>query len=144
MKITSTAFADQKNIPVKYSCKGEDINPPLQLSDVPENAKSLVLIVDDPDAPMGTFDHWVVYNLSPKVTEIKENTDEIGNQGITSFGKEGYGGPCPPSGTHHYHFKLYALDAILNFSKVPDKKEVEDRMQGHVIAQAELIGLFSK
>lgn len=145
MKIASTAFADNAAIPAKYSCQGDDVNPPLSFSDVPQNAKSLVLILDDPDAPGGTFTHWVVYNIPPQTTSIDESSTPPGMQAQNSFGKEAYGGPCPPSGTHHYHFKLYALDEQLSFGEpAPGKTAVEKAMQGHIIEQAELIGLFSK
>jgi hypothetical protein len=153
MKITSSAFEHQQNIPDKYTCKGEDVNPPLQFVDVPQDAKSLVLIVDDPDAPAGTHStgsgpsawvHWVIFNIVPSVGGIGENSKPDGIEGMTSFGKSGYGGPCPPSGTHRYFFKLYALDSVLSLDQKVDKKAVEEAMNGHIIEQAELIGLFSK
>jgi Raf kinase inhibitor-like YbhB/YbcL family protein len=146
MKITSVAFPENQNIPAKFTCTGEDINPALTFSEVPHDAASLVLIMDDPDAPMGTFVHWVVYNMKPTVTGIPENTKPEGTEGKNGAGKRAYAGPCPPSGTHHYHFKLYALDAELEFPdpESVDKKAVEEKMQGHILDQAELIGLFSK
>jgi len=142
MKITSSVFDNNKQIPSKYTCNGENINPPLAFSDVPESAKSLALIVDDPDAPKGTWTHWVIFNIPTKIMEIKENSAP-GTQGITSFGKAGYGGPCPPSGTHRYFFKLYALDTVLLLAEKADKKTVEDAMQNHVLSNAEIIGLYS-
>lgn len=155
MKITSPAFENQQTIPAKYTCIDGDINPPLSFSDVPQNAKSLVLIVDDPDAPGGTWTHWVVFNISPNVGGIGENSEPDGIEAMTSFGKPGYGGPCPPpaspeqlqrgeSGTHRYFFKLYALDLMLDLTESADKKAVEEAMNGHILAQAELVGLFSK
>src|SRR3989344_4149198 len=145
MKITSPVFGNNKNIPSKYSCDGKNINPPLQFVDVPSSAKSLVLIVDDPDAPNGTFDHWVVFNIDPKTTEIKENsTPDNGVVGSSSIGNSKWVSPCPPSGTHRYFFKLYALDAILDISQNSNKEAVLDAMKEHVIAQSELIGLYSR
>lgn len=144
MKITSPAFSNNQPIPSKYTCNGVNINPPLIFSDVPENTKSLVLIVDDPDAPLGTWVHWVVFNIPKGTKEIKENSEPDASQGVTSFGKPGYGGPCPPSGTHRYFFKLYALDTLLPVANRADKKTVETAMQNHITTHAELIGLYSK
>lgn len=145
MKITSSAFTHNSKIPAKYTCDGENINPPLKFVDVPNNTKSLVLIVDDPDAPSKTWLHWVVYNISPDVTEVEENSvPEDGIEGVTDFGKPGYGGPCPPSGTHRYFFKLYALDTILDLPQNATKQMVEEKMDEHIIEEAELIGLYSR
>ena len=144
MKLVSSAFEHNQKIPAKYTCMGEGVNPPLKFVDVPENAKSLVLIVDDPDAPMGTWVHWVVFNIDPKIKEFSENSKPDGVEAVTSFGRTGYGGPCPPSGTHRYFFKLYALDTTLNLLENADKKRVEDAMHVHIIDQAELVGLFSR
>lgn len=141
MKITSSAFQDHGNIPSQYTCDGANINPPLTIAGVPEKAQSLVLIVDDPDAPKGTWVHWVVWNIPPSTTEITENSVP-GIQGMTNFGKNEYGGPCPPSGTHRYFFKLYALDKKLNLGSKATKKDVERGMKQHVIGQAELVGLY--
>jgi Raf kinase inhibitor-like YbhB/YbcL family protein len=114
IKISSTAFTQNGSIPSKYTCDGSDVNPPLMFENVPPEAKSLALIVDDPDAPAGTWVHWVVWNIDPAVKEIKENSLPPGaQQGISDFRKRGYGGPCPPGGTHRYFFKLYALDTTL-------------------------------
>ena len=143
MKITSPVFENNKPIPSQYTCDGENVNPPLQFSGVPDNAKSLVLIVDDPDAPMGTWVHWVIFNIPPTVSEIKENSTPGGIEGVSSFGKQGYGAPCPPSGTHRYFFKLYALDTLLSLSNLADKKTVEDAMENHILSQAEFIVLYS-
>ncbi len=147
MKITSPAFVNNTKIPSKYTCNGNNVNPPLIFEDVPHNAKSLVLIVDDPDAPMGTWVHWVVYNINPKAKDVAENSiPQDGIQAVTSFAKPGYGGPCPPSGTHRYFFKLYALDTILHFDETQavDKKAVEDAMNSHIVDQTEFIGLYSQ
>lgn len=145
MKITSSAFENSDSIPAKYTCDGNDINPPLIFSDIPENAQSLVLIMDDPDAPMGTWVHWIVWNIDPGARGIPENSVPKGSiEGKTSWGRSGYGGPCPPSGTHHYFFKLYALDTQLDLSSDADKPQLEQAMQGHILAQAELIGPYQR
>lgn len=145
MKITSSAFENNKNILGKYTCDGENVNPPLKFIDVPSSSKSLVLIVDDPDAPSKTWVHWVVYNIDPKTSIIEENSKpETGVEGITDFGKPGWGGPCPPSGTHRYFFKLYALDAVLDLSQNSDKKTVEEKMKSHILDSSELIGLYGR
>jgi Raf kinase inhibitor-like YbhB/YbcL family protein len=145
LKISSAVFENNGNIPQKYTCDGKDVNPPLKIENVPPAAKSLVLIVDDPDAPMGMWVHWVVWNIDPKMGEIKENTVPKGAlQGINDFRKHDYGGPCPPSGTHRYFFKLYALDSLLNLSTNSRKTDIEKAMKGHIIAQAEIIGLYKR
>ena len=145
MKLTSSAFNNSQSIPQKYTCQGEDISPPLEISVTPKGTQSLVLIVDDPDAPLGTFTHWVVYNIPPETTSIAENSLPQGAlQGINSGDKSKYNGPCPPSGTHHYVFKLYALDTTYQIKMLRDKKSVEDFMESHIITQAQLIGVYSK
>lgn len=145
MKITSQAFTNNGYIPKKYTCDGEDINPPLNVGEVPPNTKSLVLIVDDPDAPMGTWAHWVVFNIDPEIKEIAENSVPAGSVlGKNDFGKLEYGGPCPPSGTHRYFFKIYALDTILNLSQGTTKEEVEKAMQNHVLDWGEIVGLYKR
>lgn len=145
MKIISSAFENNGRIPSKYTCNGENINPPLEIVDVPENTKSLLLIVDDPDAPMGTWVHWVVININPDITEIKENSvPDGGMEANTTFGKPGYGGPCPPGGTHRYFFKLYALNKMLEIDKSRDKESVLIQMEGSILASAELIGFYGK
>ena len=137
LRLTSPAFQDQGLIPAKYTCDGEDINPPLLIEGVGEDAKSLVLIVDDPDASMGTWVHWVVLNIDPETAEIPENSAPAGSLELkTSFDKPGYGGPCPHTGTHRYFFKLYALDA----PKINSAEEIP----AHTIASAELIGLYQR
>lgn len=144
MKLNSPAFNHNEPLPSKYTCDGDNIPPPLEWSEVPENTKSFVLICDDPDAVGGkTFDHWVVFNISHGARKIEENS-EIGTEGLTGFGDLGYGGPCPPSGQHRYFFKLYALDCLLNLREGVDKEQVEQAMAGHVLEQAELIGIYER
>jgi Raf kinase inhibitor-like YbhB/YbcL family protein len=145
LKMSSAAFENNASIPEKYTCDGMDLNPPLRFENVPSETKSLALIVDDPDAPMGTWVHWVLWNVDPKTGEIKENTVPKGAlQGINDFRKHDYGGPCPPSGTHRYFFKLYALDALLGLSANAKKTDLEKAMKGHVISQAQIIGLYKR
>lgn len=140
-----SVFKNNENIPKKYTCDGENINPPLEISGVPEDAKSLVLIVDDPDAPMGTWVHWTMWNIDPKTEKIEENNVPYGAvEGMTSFKKLGYGGPCPPSGVHHYYFKIYAIDTMLALSNKSDKLEIEKEINGRILDQAELVGLYSR
>lgn len=142
LTISSTAFKNNQMIPSVYTCEGKEINPPLQIDGIPKEAKSLVLIVEDPDTDHGTFDHWVAYNIAPSKT-ITENS-KPGTEGKNGTGKTGYKGPCPPSGTHRYFFKIYALDTILQLSGDAGKKEVEEAMAKHIIAKGELIGLYKK
>ena len=145
MKIISSAFEQGQSVLPQYTCDGENVNPPLSISDVPENAQSLVLISDDPDAPAGVWVHWIVWNIDPKTTEIAENSIPSGAvEGTTSFGKTEYGGPCPPSGEHRYFFRLYALDTKLDLDSSADKAKIEAAMQGHILEQAELMGLYSR
>lgn len=145
MKITSSVFSYNGRIPSKYTCDGENVSPPMSFSEVPGNAKSLVLIVDDPDATMKVWIHWVVYNVGPSAQEVAENSvPQGGIEGTTDFGRPGYGGPCPPSGTHRYFFKLYALDATLSLPPNSDKKAVEQAIVGHILDSAELVGLYSR
>ncbi len=145
MKISSSAFMHNGQIPKKYTYDGSDINPPLKIEDIPASAKSLVLIVDDPDAPMGRWVHWVVWNISPKTAELKENFVPGGSvQGMNDFRKHDYGGPRPPSGTHRYFFKLYALDTTLNVGAGAGKTAIELSMKGHILAKAHLIGLYGR
>ena len=145
MKILSPVFKNNELIPAKYTCDGEDINPPLTITELPEGTKSLALIVDDPDAPMGIWDHWIVWNINPSISLIKENSLPEGSVlGKNSFGKLSYGGPCPPLGTHRYFFKLYALDKELDLTEGATKKELEQAMSEHVLDSAELIGLYKR
>ncbi len=137
-------------IPPTYTCDGSDLSPPLSWSAVPAKAKSLALIADDPDAPRGTWVHWVAWNIPATVHDLPEGVpkrDTLPNgmkQGTTDFRSIGYGGPCPPSGTHRYFFKLYALDATLNLLPSTTKKDLETAMQGHVLAQSELMGKYAR
>ena len=128
-----------------YTCDGQDVNPPLKISGVPGDAKSLVLIVDDPDAPGKTWVHWIVWNIDPEITEIEENdVPQGGVEGITDFGSAGYGGPCPPSGTHRYFFKAYALDTELEIETSATVNDIESAIEGHILDSAELVGLYKK
>lgn len=145
LRLTSTAFEDSSAIPNTYTCKGQNINPPLDISGVPGSTKSLVLIVHDPDAPVGDFVHWLVWNITPDTTKIGENSVPASSvQGTTDFGNIGYGGPCPPSGTNRYFFELYSLDSQLGLSESTDMAGLRSAMAGHIIDNAKLIGLFSK
>lgn len=145
MKISSPAFKNNEFIPSKYTCDGENINPPLSISGAPKNTKSLALIVDDPDAPHGTWIHWTVWNIDPKIGEIGANsTPPNATEGITSFGKPGYGSPCPPSGTHRYFFKIYALDTKIDLLASGKVNELEKAIEGHILDNAEIIGLYSR
>lgn len=145
MSITSPAFDNNGDIPEKYTCDGENINPELIFGGVPPYAISLVLIVDDPDAPSGTWVHWTIWNISPGVTSIAENSIPAGSvEGKTDSGTPGYGGPCPPSGTHRYFFKLYALDETLDLDTSASASDITDAMGNHVLDSAELIGLYSR
>lgn len=142
MKITSPSFEHNEPMPKTYTCDGEDINPSLRISEIPEEAVSLALIMDDPDAVSGTFVHWVVYGIPPQ-EEIGEDSVP-GRQGMNDFGRKDYGGPCPPSGTHRYFFRLYALDEELELEEGLSRDELEEAMEGHVIDRAEVIGLYSR
>ncbi len=145
MKILSPAFQNNQQIPSKYTCDKANINPPLEFSDILQNAKSLVLIVDDPDAPSGTWTHWTLWNIPPTTTKIEEKSvPQEAVEGVTSFGKPGYGGPCPPSGTHHYFFKLYALDTTISLDSKADVKQLVQTISGHIIQEAQLVGLYSR
>ena len=145
LQITSPAFQNNDNIPSKYMCDGSDINPALVIENCPPGTKSLALICDDPDAPMGTWVHWVIWNIPPSVKEIKENTVPQGAvEGMNDFRRHRYGGPCPPSGTHRYFFKVYALDTMLTINPNSTKVDLEKAMQGHILAQGQLIGLYKR
>ncbi len=145
LTIASPAFRQNEFIPAKYTCDGADVNPPLRIEGVPPEAKSLALIVDDPDAPRGTWVHWLVWNIDPKTGEIRENAVPAGaKQGMNDFRKPDYGGPCPPPGTHRYFFKLYVLDAVLDLGPAATKAALERAMKGHILAQAEIIGLYKR
>lgn len=145
LQISSPAFEHNGAIPYKYTCDGADISPPLKISGVPPSAASLAFIVDDPDAPAGTWVHWVVWNIDPRVTLIGEGkVPQGGVEGLTDFGRNSYGGPCPPSGTHRYFFKVYALDTVLKLEKKTTKASLEKAMKGHIIAQHEMVGLYRR
>jgi len=150
LKVTSTAFTDGGMIPSKYTADGEDISPPLAWEGLPEGTQSVAIINDDPDAPMGTWVHWLVWNIPPEKTSLpedvrpyKQSPDGI-RQGTTDFGRIGYGGPAPPSGTHRYFFKIYALDTKLDLPPGAVKQELEDAMKGHILAEGQLIGKYSR
>jgi len=142
LRVRSVAFSHGGHIPPKYTCEGQNVNPPLEVSDLPENTKSLALIVEDPDAPRGVYDHWVAWNIPPNEA-IAENS-RPGITGKNSFGNAGYGGPCPPSGSHRYFFKVYALDNNLDIQAGSDKKALQEAMRDHVLASGELMGLYQR
>ena len=146
MKLKSPAFAHNTSIPKEYTCNGADLSPQLVWDDVPEHTKSFVLIMDDPDAPMGLWVHWVLFNIPSYCHELQKasGTPLQAISAKNSWGRTGYGGPCPPSGTHRYFFKLYALDILLNLDKNATKTEVEHAMRDHILAQAELIGTYGQ
>lgn len=144
MNIETVAFESGKPIPEKFTCQGEDVSPELVLRDVPSNAKSLALIMDDPDAPSGTFDHWIAWNIPTDTKKLKEGV-ALAQQGKNSFGNLGYNGPCPPSGKpHRYFFKLYALDTQLTLPSGASKKQLEKAMEGHIVGQAEMVGTYQR
>jgi Raf kinase inhibitor-like YbhB/YbcL family protein len=142
MKITSPDFRNNEMIPKKFTCEGEDASPCLVMEGIPQGAKSLALVVDDPDAPMGTWVHWVVYDIPP-LDRIEQGAIP-GKQGKNDFGRRNYGGPCPPSGTHRYFFKCYALDKMLDLKEGLSKKELEHSLRGHILEKAELVGLYKR
>ena len=142
MKITSISFENKGKIPSKYTCQGDNINPELELSEIPKAAKSLVLVVDDPDAVGGVWVHWVVFNI-PVISKIEENSVP-GMQGLNSFQILDWDGPCPPSGTHRYFFKIYALDQMLDLDEGVSLKDLEEAMKNHILDNAQLIGLYKK
>jgi Raf kinase inhibitor-like YbhB/YbcL family protein len=148
MKISSSVFDNNQKIPIKYTCDGENINPPLLISDISEKAKCLALIVDDPDAPNKTWLHWTLWNIPIKdnrEVEIEEGEiPENSIEGITDFGTIGYGGPCPPSGIHRYFFKIFSLDSLLELKEGASLKELEEEMKEHILEKEELIGLYSR
>ena len=144
ISITSPAFESGGDIPAKFTCNGANGNPPLHISGVPKETKSLVLIVDDPDAPRGLFTHWITWNIDPKTTEVAENSAPASAiQGMNDFGKRNYGGPCPPSGTHRYFFKIFALGTKLELKPNARRAELDTAMHGHVLAQGELMARYS-
>ncbi|MDE1829357.1 MAG: YbhB/YbcL family Raf kinase inhibitor-like protein [Thaumarchaeota archaeon] len=144
VKISSTAFENNDTIPSEFTCDGDDISPPLAISEVPTETKSLAIVMDDPDAPMGTFTHWVVWNIPPQKTRFIKGEKISYPQGKTSFGRKSYGGPCPPSGKHRYFFKIYALNLVLNLKEGSSKADLEKAMAGHILTEASLIGKYSR
>src|SRR5258708_5509375 len=144
MKITSSAFQEGGNIPSKFTCDGANTSPPLQISDVPSEAKGLVLIVDDPDAPSGLFTHWTAWNISPQTSTVAEGSTPKGVHGTNDFGKSGFGGPCPPTGMHRYYFKIFALDRELDLPAGAKRGQLDAAMKGHVVAQGELMGRYAR
>jgi hypothetical protein len=144
MKITSSAFQEGGNIPSKFTCDGGDTSPPLQIAEVPSGAKSLALVVDDPDAPSGLFTHWMVWNIPAQANTIAQGSAPKGVHGTNDFGKSGYGGPCPPSGMHRYYFKIFALDRELDLPPGTKRSQLDAAMKGHVVAQGELMGRYSR
>jgi Raf kinase inhibitor-like YbhB/YbcL family protein len=150
IQLTSPAFAEGAAIPDQYTCDGPNISPPLKWSSVPQGTKSIALIVEDPDAPLGTFTHWVIFSISPSVTELPERVPTMDvlpdgvRQGINDMRRTGYGGPCPPTGSHRYFFKLYALDIELSLKPGATKKDLVSAMEGHVLALGQLMGTYKR
>lgn len=144
--VFSPSFGDGEFIPDKFTCDGEDISPEIHWEGIPEGTKSLALICDDPDAPSGDFVHWVVFNISPDKDGLEENVElsNIANLGMTDFRRLGYGGPCPPTGSHHYHFKVYALDQVIDAEGTINKYQLLGKMEGHILAKGEIIGLYKR
>jgi len=150
LTITSPAFAEEGMIPKKFTCDDADVSPALEIKGVPEGTKSLALIADDPDAPVGNWVHWVLFNLPPDTKKLDEAMPKDAalkngaRQGVTDFGRPGYGGPCPPGGTHRYFFKVYALDAMLTVAGKATKKDLETAMKGHILAEGRLMGKYAR
>jgi len=150
IKVTSSAFQDGGLIPSKYTCDGADISPPLKWDGAPKDTKSFAVICDDPDAPMGTFVHWVLFNLPAEISELTENVPtgktlpNGAKHGTSDFGRTGYGGPCPPSGTHRYYFKVYALNSEIDLPAGVHKPDLIKAMEGHILAQGQLMGKYKR
>ena len=152
MDLTSSAFASEEAIPAKYTCDGADVSPPLKISDVPGETESLALVMDDPDAPGGTFDHWLIWDLPPGTEQLPESIPReekvedlaAARQGLNDFGQPGYRGPCPPAGVHRYRFKLFALSASPELASGSRKPELMEAIKGKIITQAELVGKYSR
>jgi Raf kinase inhibitor-like YbhB/YbcL family protein len=150
ISVFSPAFGNHQPIPAKFTCDGGNVSPPLAISNIPENTKSIVLICDDPDAPGGNWVHWVCYDIPPSVDSLDEMMPDSGplscggKQGTNDFGRTGWGGPCPPSGVHRYFFKVYALDILLDFQAGKTKKEIEKAIKGHITGRGELIGTYAR
>jgi Raf kinase inhibitor-like YbhB/YbcL family protein len=149
-ELTSSAFAQGETIPVRYACDGDDVSPPLDWGDPPEGTQSFALVNDDPDAPAGIWDHWILFNLPgearslPEGVPLEAELPDGSRQGQNSWRRLGYGGPCPPSGTHRYFFKLYALGTTLDLASSANKKQLLQAMEGHILGQAELMGVYSR
>ncbi len=144
LSVASEAFGHEEMIPSKFTCQGEDVNPALIIENVPDEALSIALVMDDPDAPMGTWVHWVAYNIPAKEKIVIKEGESAGVEGLNDFGKTGYGGPCPPFGMHRYFFKVYALDMTLELPPGSTKQTLTEVMAGHIIDQGELIGRYKK
>jgi Raf kinase inhibitor-like YbhB/YbcL family protein len=145
MNLTSPDFGEGGNIPERFTCDGKDISPTLKIDGIPKEAKSLVVIVDDPDAPGGNFTHWLIWNIVPDLTEIIANKlPAHAVQGVNDFGKSKYSGPCPPAGVHRYYFRLYALDTTLTLPPASKRKAVDSAIKGHTIAEATLMGRYAR
>jgi Raf kinase inhibitor-like YbhB/YbcL family protein len=150
MQITSSAFIEEGMIPSKYTCDGQNTSPPLAWTDIPAGTTSFALICDDPDAPMGTWVHWVAWNIPPTISKLDENIPPLKEsshgmkQGSNSWPRIGYGGPCPPSGAHRYYFKLYALDAVLEIKAGATKDQMLKAMKGHILAEAHVMGKYQR
>jgi hypothetical protein len=150
LQLSSAAFQNSEAIPVQYTCDGANSSPPLSWSEGPEGTRTFALIVEDPDAPRGVFTHWVVFDLPANVTHLDEKQPAKralpngGKQGMNDFGKLGYGGPCPPSGTHRYFFKLYALDTDVKLGATADKGQLLKAMEGHILGQSQLMGTYTR
>ncbi|MFA5143884.1 MAG: YbhB/YbcL family Raf kinase inhibitor-like protein [Candidatus Omnitrophota bacterium] len=150
LSVTSSAFKDEEAIPGKYTCDGKDVSPPLAWSDIPPGTRSVALICDDPDAPRGTWVHWVIFNMPPQSKGLVENVpgEEVladgSVQGVNDSRQIGYGGPCPPSGVHRYYFKVYALDTMISLAPGATKKDLEGAMAGHILADGQIMGRYSR
>ena len=144
MTLTSTVLEEGGDVPEKYTCDGEDLNPPLEISGVPAGTETLALVMDDPDAPIGTFDHWVVFNIPPETMSIQEGQEPDGTLGSATSGEQGYKGPCPPGERHRYIFRVYALDTSLDLSAGVSKADLEEAMEGHILAEAQLTTYFAR
>jgi Raf kinase inhibitor-like YbhB/YbcL family protein len=145
LDVSSSAFSEGQSIPEKYTCDGQNVSPPIKWSGAPANTKSIAIICEDPDAPSGTFTHWVLYNLPGTTKELAEGSSGGGKEGMNDFGKKGYGGPCPPPGRpHRYYFRVYALDTASLGDAGRSKEEVTAVMQGHILAQGQLMARYKR
>jgi Raf kinase inhibitor-like YbhB/YbcL family protein len=145
LDVRSSAFSEGKSIPEKYTCDGQNISPPMKWSGAPEKTKSIAIICEDPDAPSGTFTHWVLYDLPSTTSELAEGSSVGGKEGVNGFGNKGYGGPCPPSGpAHRYFFRIYALDTESLGNAGSSREDVTSAMHGHILAQGQLMGRYKR